>query len=265
MISLAAVAASRAIRRGDKGEIVKLAQLALRSAGAELNPDGDYGSITEQAVRRFQAAHTLLSDGVIGVLTGRELDEVADAAAPRPEAPLGSALAGAPWLSTMRAITGNKEVPGEEDSPFVLGMAATIAQRHPDMRAYCREYAHDSVPWCGLTIAYVMAVNGIRPVTKLDGADFGFLWADDWKHFGVRCEPRVGAVGVFTRNGGGHVSLIEGVTPTHLTIRGGNQSDMVNVTTFPRTKLTDTRWPAGWPVVDIPGVASNVAAAGKVT
>lgn len=247
MPTLAALAASSPLRRGDSGETVTLLQLALRAAGAELIVDGNFGPMTEAAVKRYQAAHAVMPDGIVGKLTGRLLDDTA-AAATYPTTQLQSTKAVAPWLSTMRAITGNAEIPGDKDSPFVLGMAAEIGRRFPDLAAYCREYTHDAIPWCGLTIAYVMATNGILPVTKMDGAQYGFLWADDWRYFGVEVKPQLGAVMVFTRNGGGHVSLYEGEDGDNFLIRGGNQSDAINVISYPKDRLTTARWPKAFPV-----------------
>lgn len=164
----------------------------------------------------------------------------------------------------MRKISGEQEIPGAADSPMILGMAGAIAAKFPAMANYCRAYTHDSIPWCGLTIAYVMAVNGIAPqYRKLKDLE-SFLWADAWKDFGVPCEPTPGAVMVFTRNGGGHVSLYEGENSTHYVIRGGNQSDMINVMFMPKSKFTASRWPANVPIVPVPGVYTGASVAQKV-
>src|SRR5512138_816049 len=91
-------------------------------------------------------------------------------------------------LGTMREITGTLEVPGSDDNQVILDWAKEIAARYPEMAAYCAEYRHDETPWCGLTMGYVMAHNGIRPVFGPTDTD-KFLWAQAWKQFGT---PRSG-------------------------------------------------------------------------
>lgn len=53
---------------GDKGEVVKALQQALG-----IHADGDFGSLTDQAVRAFQREHGLTIDGKVGKQTGRML------------------------------------------------------------------------------------------------------------------------------------------------------------------------------------------------
>ena len=155
----------------------------------------------------------------------------------------GASVGTPPWLVTMRDITGTNEYPGGADNPTILEWRNYIAQKYPEMASYVANYTHDSIPWCGLTVAYCMAKNGIRPVFG-SGDLSRFLWAQAWMKFGVECEPKLGAVMVFTRNGGGHVALYEGEEGSYYLIRGGNQSDSVNVTRMAKSKFTGARWPA---------------------
>ena len=69
------------IRKGAKGETVRRMQAALRSAGyrgdllnrVPVGVDGVFGSATERAVKRWQKAHRLTADGVVGPATWRSL------------------------------------------------------------------------------------------------------------------------------------------------------------------------------------------------
>lgn len=140
------------------------------------------------------------------------------------------------WLATMRAIDGTHETPGGADNPAIMGWRDTIDRAFPELAGYTRTYTHDSIPWCGLTVAYVMAANGIRPPST-------FLWARSWAKWGTKTRPRRGAVMVFSRGSGGHVALYEGETATQYIIRGGNQADAVNVTRIAKSRLLDARWP----------------------
>jgi len=64
------------LRRGDRGEGVKLLQRALRSVGYDLAIDGIFGRITLECVKSFQATHDLDRDGIVGPLTWGKLEEV---------------------------------------------------------------------------------------------------------------------------------------------------------------------------------------------
>src|SRR5262245_33854958 len=57
------------LRRGNKGEAVKRLQRALIASGQDLQPDGDFGRLTETAVKNFQRQHGLAADGVVGPRT----------------------------------------------------------------------------------------------------------------------------------------------------------------------------------------------------
>jgi hypothetical protein len=66
------------LRKGDEGWYVKLAQTELIQKGYDCGKwgaDGDFGSATEDAVKRFQRDSGLTSDGVIGPKTWEALDK----------------------------------------------------------------------------------------------------------------------------------------------------------------------------------------------
>ena len=68
------------IRKGSKGDAVVKLQTILYNLGYGLGPcgiDGDYGRVTEQAVREFQHDHKLVVDGVCGPLTWDEAQKAA--------------------------------------------------------------------------------------------------------------------------------------------------------------------------------------------
>jgi len=54
------------IRKGDRGQPVKNLQGLLDAHGEHLSIDGDAGSGTDRAIRRFQTAHKLTADGIAG-------------------------------------------------------------------------------------------------------------------------------------------------------------------------------------------------------
>jgi N-acetyl-anhydromuramyl-L-alanine amidase AmpD len=64
------------IKRGDKGTAVSDLQAKLNELGASLVVDGDFGPATEAAVKAFQAAHGLISDGIAGDATVAMIDRL---------------------------------------------------------------------------------------------------------------------------------------------------------------------------------------------
>lgn len=261
------VATNGQVRLGATGDVVRLVQAALIRAGADLVADGEYGPITQQAVRAFQARENLSAVGYVGPKTAAALEGV-PVPSEQPPPAAGSVLKDAPWLTTMRAISGTKEFPGGADNPIILNWIRVIAKAFPEQAAYAASYTHDSIPWCGVTIAYCLAVNGIRPAWGPQATD-RWMWADSFAHvsasnpdaWGIKLpRPIVGSIKVYTRNGGGHVAMDEG----HNLTRGGNQSDMVNVVIKSDAQLTGAFWPKGWPVINnLPGSSALLVRAGS--
>lgn len=56
-------------KRGSRGEIVRQIQKALAGAGLRVIVDGNFGPITEEAVREFQKKKGLTPDGIVGPAT----------------------------------------------------------------------------------------------------------------------------------------------------------------------------------------------------
>jgi N-acetylmuramoyl-L-alanine amidase len=57
------------LRKGSRGPEVRDLQTQLNRLGAKLVVDGDFGSATDRAVRSFQTAQGLVSDGIVGKQT----------------------------------------------------------------------------------------------------------------------------------------------------------------------------------------------------
>lgn len=65
----------KTIRRGSKGDTVKLMQRLLIQHGYSCDPDGIFGAGTEKQVRLFQKANGLDADGIVGTGTWRALEK----------------------------------------------------------------------------------------------------------------------------------------------------------------------------------------------
>jgi uncharacterized protein (TIGR02594 family) len=154
------------------------------------------------------------------------------------------------WLLTMRSISGMSEKPGAADEPKIMAMADEIARIFPDMESYCDQYNHDSIPWCGLTVAYTMAKASIRPPFGSTDTD-RFLWARSWAddpNYTVLKTPRLGCIVVLSRSGGGHVTVYESTSGSNYMCRGGNQSDAINLAAFPKSNVVALVWPSAEPI-----------------
>ncbi len=116
-------------------------------------------------------------------------------------------------------LYGTYEFQGDSDNRVILEWAK---------EAGIKEYAHDSVPWCGLFMAICAKRSGWQIPEKP-------LWALNWQKFGqAAIEPMLGDVMVFKRSVGhgktaGHVAMYVGEDATHWHILGGNQADKVSI------------------------------------
>lgn len=154
------------------------------------------------------------------------------------------------WLQVMRSITGLTEEPGSQDNPKILAMRDWIACTYEDMAKYCEGYDHDDVPWCGLTAAFCMTMAGIRPPfgpTDTDRWLWALSWADDL-NFELLDKPVLGCVVVLEREGGGHVTFYESTSGSSFKCRGGNQSDAINVSSYPQSDVVALVWPKSMPL-----------------
>lgn len=251
---------------GSTGIVVVQIQEKLLSAGADLVADGDFGSITEAAIKRFQAANNLSPLGFVGPKTAAALDAIQSGTPV--EVLQQSVLKLAPHLAAMRAITGTKELPGSANSPIIMSWRSAIANAFPNvkgLREYCMTYTGDEIPWCGFGAAYCFAHAGLMPPFGADATD-KFMWAAAWgeeTEYMVRIPDNQifpGCMLTFTRNGGGHISMCERVNSDgSFYIRGCNQSDMVNVVPKSRSQFTVATWPRSLPIPAKGAIVGNIS------
>lgn len=137
-----------------------------------------------------------------------------------------------PWIVEAKKHIGTKEY-SKGDNPKILKWADLVGGQVK------KDYTADSIPWCGLYVAYVFSQVGIEPIDKP-------LWALSWSNFGKKLsEPAYGCVITFKRNGGGHVGFYMGEDSNYYFVLGGNQSDSVNMTKIAKSRVHAFRWPAG--------------------
>jgi uncharacterized protein (TIGR02594 family) len=134
------------------------------------------------------------------------------------------------WLIEAYKDLGQKELPGEwQNNPVIV-----------DMFKYTTYKAtKDEVPWCSAAVNKWMAKAGIMG-SKSAAAVSWLNWGQD-----LGDEPDLGCVVVFEWDSGDHhVSLYVGPGDGDtIQCLGGNQSNMVKISTFPLRSVMSYRWP----------------------
>lgn len=147
-------------------------------------------------------------------------------------------------LAVLRDVTGTHWASGEGPNAIIADWLTFIASQYGDMSHYCNAVIHEQYfEWCGLAIAYAMSKAGLRPVFGNKDTD-DFLWAVAWLNWGQTVQtPQRGDVIVFDFGGGRqHVSLFENDSGGgYWVCRGGNQSNEVKTSKFPRSSVIGIR------------------------
>lgn len=197
--------------------------------------DGILGRQTIQAIKAFQIQRPPMAvDGIPGPRTLAELfrnDPM--------QTEKASVLVGIPWLDlaiTKKGLSENTN--NAELKKFLHSDGGSIGD--PAL-----------IPWCGDFVETCIALTLVSEILPANP-----YLARNWMHFGVPCEPQLGAIAVFWRgskNGtNGHVAFVVGKGNGVLYILGGNQANRVSVMAKSTTQLLGTRWPKTVPMSVIP-------------
>jgi uncharacterized protein (TIGR02594 family) len=127
------------------------------------------------------------------------------------------------------ALYGTREKAGAADNPAILDWARSLG---------LRDYTADSIPWCGLFVAYVCQQAG-KPVDNQP------LWARSWADYGEKStRAALGDILVFSRpGGGGHVGFYVAEDAGAYHVLGGNQGDAVSIARIAKARCLATRRP----------------------
>lgn len=214
-------------------ELVTAVQTRLAHLGYYgLRIDGDAGVGTREAIVRFKKVHGLLARPYIGTKTLYKMFGAAAITAPKEKV----IYEGEPrWLTEARSLLGTRETPGPGNNPVIMDWAGGLDQWYPG----------DDVAWCGLFIAHCMAVGAPQEPQK-----FNRLSARNWLQYGEECDEALGAVCVLwrthkTESWHGHVFNVTGQSKDAIRGIGGNQSDAVSESWFPRDRVLGFRKPVG--------------------
>ena len=137
------------------------------------------------------------------------------------------------WLDRLEEYErqGFQEVSGTSSNPVILKWAHGLGQA---------DYMTDdsSTPWCGIGLAGVMEECGLKHVVPKGPAA-----AISWLVCGVPCEPKPGAIAVFPRPGGNHVTVIKSISGQTWHCIGANQTNSICTQPFDGRTARGTRWP----------------------
>ncbi len=137
------------------------------------------------------------------------------------------------WITEARRYIGQREIPGVTHNPLILQMWKAIK------RSGIKD---DETPWCAAFVGFCLENVGIVS-SRFESAKSYLTWGQQLPG------PAPGCIVVLTRDGGGHVGFLEGLTiDGRLLVLGGNQGNEVNVRAFPESRVSGYRWPLSWPV-----------------
>lgn len=233
------------LRTGNKGPDVRKLQELLNTA-LLLNPvlkvDGDFGPATDSAVKRFQAERGLGIDGIVGPKTRNALNlystnpRSATKQSPKPLVVTPVVGLTNSWMKIANKEKGQAEFKGKNHNPVIIKYHASTT-----LKAKA-----DETPWCSSFVNWVMQQAKIQGTNSAAAAS--------WLTWGEKCSAKSGAITVIrdakaansslTRSGN-HVGFLVRETATHYELLGGNQSNMVRVTLYPKSSWTlrGYRWP----------------------
>ena len=137
---------------------------------------------------------------------------------------------GPAWLQVATGYLGTKEVTGKGSNPTILKWAKKAGGWIANF------FTDDDIPWCALFVNACLDEAGLKGTGSLAARSF-----ETWGR--PLPEPALGAVLVFSRNGGGHVGFYLGENSTRFRVRGGNQGNAVSDTWILKSRLTAIRWP----------------------
>lgn len=149
---------------------------------------------------------------------------------PVPSVPTADPL----WIAIGRRKIGQREIVGPQHNSWIAKGWARLGAKW---------FNDDETPWCGFFVADCLNDAGL-PYPK------EFPRAKSYATFGTACPAQLGAIGVKSRTGGGHVFFIVGETEDrrHFKVLEGNANNMVRIGDIAKDVVSDIRWPAGSPI-----------------
>jgi uncharacterized protein (TIGR02594 family) len=226
------------LRQGDSGPEVRHLQELLNKRlqpSPNLRVDGRFGPRTQGAVRLYQASVGLGIDGVVGPLTWTALEKGL-VTNPASAVSVPASFPNAPWMAVAMRELGQREIRGARHNPRIVQYHATTTLRATT----------DETAWCSSFVNWSLQQAGVGGTNSAAAAS--------WLNWGQMSPARAGAITVIYNQGaarsslsvsGNHVGFLIQETATHYRLLGGNQSNRVRISSYPKSswRLKGYRWP----------------------
>lgn len=230
-------APTRILQHGDNGPDVSELQERLRKLGfADVNVDGDFGDLTERAVRTFQMRHNLDPDGEVGNLTVAKIN-APNATQIEPELlpPSTKKYGEKPgWYLEAEKDIGWKEIGNNANIDYFIKDTNPRNGKKGD-------------PYCAIAMNAWLARAGIVGSGSAMARSF-----ERNPNFVKLNEPALGAIVTMWRgspsSGSGHVFTYDGENASGVRGIGANESDTVKRSMHARSRITGYWWPASVPL-----------------
>ncbi len=228
------MSAFKILKIGSQGAEVQKLQMLLNDAlqlKPRLKPDGDFGRLSFNAVKRFQKRFGLYADGIVGSKTWERLTRQGPA-----------------WMDIAKKQLGQREIPGSAHNPRIveyLNTTTNISARYRN---------RDETAWCSAFVNWVMKKSGYTGTNH--------ALAKTWIQWGFNSPFEYGAVTVIKKKQassdastgsttGYHVGFMIRKTASYVELLGGNQRNTVKYSKYPlrRYAIKATRWPT---IVGVP-------------
>ena len=140
---------------------------------------------------------------------------------------------GLAWMAVAMRELGVKEYTGAGDNPRIVQYLSSTTLPAPARN-------NDETHWCSAFVNWCVEQAGYA------GTDSA--WARSWLSWGKKAKrPRRGCIVVLERpcaeGGCGHVGFYIGVSGAKVKLLGGNQSDSVCISEYPRSRVLSYRVP----------------------
>jgi uncharacterized protein (TIGR02594 family) len=217
------------------GLVVALQKRLIEIGYQDLNPDGDFGEVTQTAVRQFQLHRNLDPDGEVGTNTWTQLARADAGQVLPPLLPPSTAKYGAApdWYNFAAADIGFHEKGNNQGLDHLIAEAGGIGS--------------NGDPWCAIFVNAKVHKAGFATSGNALARSF-----ESSKNFIKLDGPALGAITTMWRDspsaGIGHVFLYDGEGPNGIRGIGGNETDQVKRSFHERRRVVGYYWPKGAPL-----------------
>ncbi len=144
------------------------------------------------------------------------------------------------WMTIAKKYIGVKEIPGPKADPTIKRMLESTNIGRPYNQS-------DETAWCSASVNLIMIeARDIDP--RIPEPTYSAA-AISWASWGTELEyGQYGCIVVMERPMGHHVGFYYDEDDEGVNILGGNQSDQESIQRFPWSRITNFRWPKGYPL-----------------